>query len=82
MFHRIVFSHYQSSEFQSHLRGRLIQELRGGIDDQIRFSSSEAQPTLLVRALNALILDYFQVQKYDYTSSVFIPDANINDYKV
>ncbi|CAF1014534.1 unnamed protein product [Adineta ricciae] len=76
------FSHNQSSEFQSHLRGRLIQELRGGVDDQIRFSSSETQPTLLVRALNALILDYFQVQKYDYTSSVFIPDANINDYKV
>ncbi|CAF0952557.1 unnamed protein product [Adineta ricciae] len=67
---------------KSHLRGRLIQELRGGIDDQIRFSSSETQPTLLVRALNALILDYFQIQKYDYTSSVFIPDANINDYKV
>ncbi|UJR13726.1 hypothetical protein I4U23_000737 [Adineta vaga] len=67
---------------KSHLRGRLIQELRGGIDNQIRFSSSSTQPTLLVRALNALIVDYFQGQKYNYTTSVFIPEANINDYKI
>ncbi|CAF1289966.1 unnamed protein product [Adineta steineri] len=67
---------------KSHLRGRLIHELRGGLDDQIRFSSSTVQPTLLVRALNALIVDYFQGQKYDYTTSVFIPEANINDYKI
>jgi len=60
----------------------LIQELRGGIDDQIRFSSSTTQPTLLVRALNALIVDYFQQQKYEYTSSVFIPEANIHDHRV
>ena len=60
----------------------MIQELRGGIDDQIRFSSSTTQPTLLVRALNALIVDYFQQQKYEYTSSVFIPEANIHDHRV
>ncbi|CAM4891276.1 unnamed protein product [Rotaria socialis] len=66
---------------KSHLRGRLIHELRGGFDDQIRFSSSTIQPTLLVRALNGLIIDYFQGQKYDYTTSVFIPEANINDYR-
>lgn len=64
------------------MRSRLIQELRGGIDDQIRFSSSSTPATLLVRAVNALIVDYFQEQKYDYTTSVFIPEANIHDYKV
>ena len=67
---------------QSHLRGRLIEELRGGIDDQIRFVSSSTQPTFLVNILNTLILQYFQEQNYDYTRSVFIPEANINDYKV
>ncbi|CAF3582588.1 unnamed protein product, partial [Rotaria sp. Silwood1] len=67
---------------KTHLRGRLIHELRGGVDNQIRFSSSTTQPTLLVRALNALILDYFQGQHYDYTTSVFVPEANINDYRI
>ncbi|CAF1202029.1 unnamed protein product [Rotaria sordida] len=66
---------------KTHLRGRLINELRGGVDNQIRFSSSTTQPTLLIRALNALIIDYFQGQRYDYTTSVFIPEANINDYR-
>ncbi|CAF2581569.1 unnamed protein product [Rotaria sp. Silwood2] len=66
---------------KTHLRGRLINELRGGVDDQIKFSSSITQPTLLIRALNALIIDYFQGQRYDYTTSVFIPEANINDYR-
>jgi hypothetical protein len=56
--------------------------LRGGVDNQIRFSPSTAQPTLLVRALNALIIEYFQEQKYDYTTSVFIPEANVHDHRV
>ena len=50
--------------------------------DQIRFSGSASQATLLVRALNGLIIEYFQEQNYEYTTSVFIPEANVNDYRV
>ncbi|CAF0780124.1 unnamed protein product, partial [Didymodactylos carnosus] len=63
---------------KSNLRKGLIDELRRV--DQFR-PASVSGPSVLVRAVNTLIVEHLKICNYDYTTSVFIPEAQLNDYK-
>ncbi|CAF0920344.1 unnamed protein product [Didymodactylos carnosus] len=65
-------------DVKSNLRKNLIDELRGV--NQFR-PTDVSNPSLLVRVVNTLIVEHLKICDYDYTLSVFIPEAQLNDYK-
>jgi hypothetical protein len=67
---------------QAQLRSKIVMELQKSQQMMSNNMTSSPKKEIFARVLDSLILEYFSIQGYDFTTAVFLPESGFQASQV